>query len=76
MAGNIEGQNNIILHWDDAPDIMTVKEMASFLKLGISKSYELCRIKGFPSISFGKKIRIPKEALREWINNQAQSLDD
>ena len=63
--------------WEEAPDILTVKEMASLLKIGITKSYELCRIKGFPSIKFGKNIRIPKEALHIWINNQAnQALDD
>jgi excisionase family DNA binding protein len=67
----MEQQNNIAVQWEDIPDILTVKEMASFLKIGITKSYELCRIEGFPSINFGKKIRIPKEALQTWINNQA-----
>ena len=52
---------------------MTVEEMAH--ELGISKpiAYELTRRKGFPAIRVSeRRIIIPRDRLREWLNDQTR----
>lgn len=61
------------MQWEEAPDILTVKEAAKILRVGKNQMYEMCRIEGFPKIILGCKrgIRIPKEALRNWVEARA-----
>jgi excisionase family DNA binding protein len=59
--------NNKILHWDDAPDILKIPQVAELLQLGINQTYEIAKGEGFPGIYFGKQIRVHKEALKKWI---------
>lgn len=52
--------------------LLTVDEMAELLRIGRSSAYELCRQKEFPVVRIGRNIRIPKRALLEWVENQAE----
>lgn len=63
-------EKNKILHWDEAPDIMKIPEVASLLQLGINQTYDIAKSEGFPGIYFGKQIRVHKEALKKWINEK------
>lgn len=60
------------MKWEKAPDILTVKEAAQLLRVGKNRMYELCKIENFPRIILGcdRGIRIPKEALKNWIEDQ------
>jgi len=60
------------MKWENAPDILTVKEAAQLLRVGKNRMYEICRIEGFPKIIIGceKGIRIPKEAFKKWVNSR------
>lgn len=59
------------LKWEDAPDILKPKEAAKLMRIGRNKIYELATIEGFPRLPVGEKhFVIPKEALRNWIENQ------
>lgn len=49
-------------------DLITVPEMATFLKISRSKAYDLIKQKGFPIIRIGKCIRISKKAILSWLN--------
>ena len=52
---------------------LSVEEMAN--ELGISKplAYELTRREGFPAIRVSeRRIIIPTEALRQWLNENAE----
>ena len=46
----------------DLPVYMTVEQMAEYLQIGKTSAYELVRTSGFPSVRFGRTIRIPREA--------------
>ena len=60
------------LKWEDAPDILKPKEAAKLMRVGKNKIYELATIEGFPKFPIGEKhFIIPKEALRMWIEKQA-----
>ena len=52
--------------------LLTVNELAEILRIGRSSAYELCRQNQFPVVRIGKVIRIPKQALNEWLDRQSQ----
>lgn len=47
---------------------VTVPEMAEMLNICLPKAYQLTRIEGFPVLRIGRKVVIPLEALKEWVN--------
>lgn len=46
--------------------------------VGVSKPiiYQLCNRADFPTIRFGRAIRIPVDGLRAWLDQQAQAQQD
>ena len=53
---------------------MTVQDMAKELGIGLAAAYQLVNSAGFPVIRFGeRKIRIPRDALKEWLTAKATS---
>lgn len=54
-------------------DIQTLKEV---IPLGTNKLYELVHSEGFPKITVGKRILIPKAALEKWLLEQATTKGD
>jgi excisionase family DNA binding protein len=52
------------------PAILTVEQLQDFLGISRPKAYELVHTKGFPAIRIGRTIRVPREALMRWINEQ------
>ena len=51
----------------DLPEILTVKEAAAYLRLSKSSAYEAIRLKRIPSVKIGRRILIPKSAMKEVI---------
>lgn len=49
-------------------ELLTVKEMMEFLKIGRTKAYELINTKGFPVIRISTICRIPMDDLLIWLN--------
>lgn len=59
--------------YKEAPRFLKVPEAAEILRIGRTATYELCRQSehnGFPAIKEGQKIRIPYNALMNWIDQQ------
>lgn len=54
--------------------LLTVRQAAKYLNLGINRTYELVRREEnpLPSIRFNNTIRIPVRALEEWIGRQTR----
>jgi excisionase family DNA binding protein len=55
---------------EDLPAIMTVEECAQFLRIGRSACYESVRRGTIPSVRIGRLIRVPREALLEWLSKR------
>lgn len=51
---------------------LSVDEAAALSGIGRDKLYELSRRADFPAIHLGRRIRIPREGLEEWIKKAAQ----
>ncbi|MFB9274186.1 helix-turn-helix domain-containing protein [Cohnella cellulosilytica] len=49
--------------------LLTVDEARSILRVGRNVMYDLTK-NGLPHIKVGKQIRIPREALYNWIKSQ------
>lgn len=47
---------------------VTVHELAALLNIGRNKAYELTKTQGFPAIRFGRRVVIPLEGLRKWLD--------
>lgn len=65
--------------YKEAPKMLTVKEASKILRKGITATYELCRQKefnGFPAFqeAEGGPIRIPYNALMNWIDQQTKHV--
>lgn len=50
---------------------LTVKEMAKYLRIGISNAYRLIKEPGFPSVRvLNDRYIIPKDRLDQWIEER------
>lgn len=50
--------------------LLTVKDLEAELQLGRTRTYELVRSGGLPVIRIGRAVRIPRDALRRWVEGQ------
>ncbi len=50
-------------------------EAAELLGLGRSKVYELVAAGEIPAVRIGKSVRIPMEALRQWVTTHTSGLE-
>jgi len=58
-------------HFNDLPAVLTVEELQAILRIGRRQAYELCKRPDFPAVRVGRSIRIPKKALQEWMQSEA-----
>ena len=56
---------------EELPAVLTMQQVQSFLGLSKPKTYELAHMSGFPVVKFGRALRVPREALVRWLNEQA-----
>ena len=56
------------------PDLLTVKELKTILRVGQVKAYSITNEKDFPCICIGKKKLIPKEKLKLWLENKMKGV--
>ena len=54
---------------------VTVHALAQMLGIGRIKAYELANIKGFPEIRLGKRIVVPVDQLKKWLEERANEGD-
>lgn len=55
----------------DLPECLMATDVAGYLGIAKAKAYELCKSEGFPKITIGKRIIVPKSAFANWIENEA-----
>lgn len=51
---------------------LSVEEMAQELGICVKNAYTLTHRKDFPTIKIGRRTRISREGLREWVRKQEQ----
>ncbi len=56
--------------FDDLPLALRVEELMPVLGIGRNTAYELVRSNRIRSVHVGKQLRVPKDALIEFLNQQ------
>ena len=57
--------------FDDLPLMLSVPELASVLGISRAGVYELVKEKGFPSLTIGSRILVPRDKLIAWIDTKS-----
>lgn len=53
--------------------LLSVKQAADALGIGINQAYNLVRAPGFPALKIGSRYLISKTGLEAWIEEQIQN---
>ena len=69
-------QKELFKNYDELPIMLSVNQVAKALGISRTSSYELVRSKGFPSMTIGSRIVIPKEEFISWIKDQIKLSED
>lgn len=56
--------------WRHIPEVLRVNDLIKVLNVSKGSAYELCRRPDFPAITIGRRILIPKDRLRAWLDKQ------
>lgn len=51
----------------DLPPIMTIEEVANFLRIGRASAYRAARRGELPCVKVGKLLRVPRDRLLLWL---------
>ena len=57
--------------FDDLPLMLSVPEVASVLGISRAGAYELVKEMGFPSLTIGSRILVPRDKLIAWIDEKS-----
>ena len=56
---------------DSDRDVMTVPEMARYMRVSLTTAYRMVSDGRVPFIAIGKRRVIPRAALQQWMNEEA-----
>ena len=59
--------------FEDLPLMLSVPDLASVLGISRAGAYELVKEKGFPSLTVGYRILIPRDKLIAWIDAKSSA---
>ena len=57
-------------NYDELPLMLSVPQVASVLGISRAGAYELARSAGFPSLTIGSRIIVPKDEFIAWVKRQ------
>ena len=58
------------------PDVLTVKQLAEALGIGVNKAYELVNLRIIGSKRIGRNIRIPKNCLIDYLESSRYNVSN
>ena len=57
--------------FEELPLMLSVPEVASVLGISRAGAYELVKSKGFPALTIGSRIIVPRDKLIAWIDEKS-----
>ena len=57
--------------YDELPLMLSVPEVAAVLGISRAGAYELVKSKGFPALTIGTRIVVPKDKFIAWIDQNS-----
>ena len=64
-------KNSSYKSFDDLPLMLSVPEVANLLGISRAGAYELVKTEGFPSLTIGSRIIVPRNKLMDWIDEKS-----
>ena len=64
-------KNSTYKSFDDLPLMLSVPELANVLGISRAGAYELVKSKGFPSLTIGSRIIVPRDKLIAWVDEKS-----
>ena len=64
-------KNSTYKSFDDLPLMLSVPEVANLLGISRAGAYELVKTDGFPSLTIGSRIIIPRDKFIAWIDEKS-----
>ena len=61
------------MHREHYPELMTVQEAASYLRVPVSWVYERTRTRALPVRKLGRHVRIPRGELLDWVDRHGST---
>lgn len=58
---------------DGLPPVLTVPEVARYLRIGRTMAYELTKHKDFPAVRVGRAVRVPRDSFLQWLDRRARA---
>ena len=62
-------------NYDELPLFLNAELIAKTLGIAPSSAYELMREKDFPALHVGKRIVVPKEQFKLWVEKQTGGME-
>lgn len=66
--GDADARGGVYGPAEEAPLLLTVRDVEQQLQLGRTRTYELLRSGEIPVIRIGRVLRVPRDALLQWID--------
>lgn len=55
---------------------ISVSDLGKYLGIGRTLAYQLSRSEGFPILKVGKRVLVPIEGLKEWVNKNSAKEEE
>lgn len=65
----------ITMTFDEMPEMLKVKEIKKFLRIGRKQAYELVKSDDFNHIRINQTIRVPKKDFKDWFERKLTEKD-
>jgi len=56
---------------NDLPLVLKIPDLMRVLSISRTLAYEVIHRQGFPAVRIGRTVRIPRDALMKWLEEQA-----
>ena len=64
-------KNSSYKSYGDLPLMLSVPEVANLLGISRAGAYELVKTDGFPALTIGSRIIVPRDKLMAWIDKKS-----
>lgn len=65
-------KKSVIKSYDELPLFMSAKDVSDIFGISAAGAYALMHEKGFPVLQLGKRMVVPKEKFRKWVEDNIE----
>ena len=62
--------------FEEMPLMLSVQDVSDVLGIGLAHAYEVVHQQGFPRITLGNRIIVPRDKFIQWIDNETEKQSE